>query len=358
MRYKNEVLVGLVVIVGLIIIVVGAFWLSGKPFGAQPLQVVALFREVGELRGGNALVYRGVQVGRVRTIELIPEGTGVLVTMDINPDVQLPPDPGVVLAPASLFGDWQAQLVSRGMYPDLEFTPTPDPGILPGTALPDISQLTAVAARIASDIESLAGRIEIAFTEETARNIARTVDNVQEISAQMTGFVDAQAVRFDEVARNVLSASANIERTTVRVDRVATQVEEAVAEGDIQGVLANVRDASESLRMLGLQMQDAGTGVPALMARADTTLVAVSGLIAGLGPATSEIGPIFVQAREAINTLNSVLARFEQGEGTLGRLLEDPALYEETQRAVATLRRILADIQENPGRYIGEVRIF
>jgi phospholipid/cholesterol/gamma-HCH transport system substrate-binding protein len=358
MRLKNEAMVGAVVLLGLLVIVFGAFWLSGRPWAEQQAQVVAIFREVGELRPGNPLVYRGVQVGRVRQIELVPSGTAVLVTMELRPDVQLPPDPGIVLAPQSLFGDWQAQLVSKQAFSDLEFTPSPDPGILPGTALPDISQLTAVAARIAGDIESLAGRIEIAFTEETARNIARTVENVQEISAQLGGFVDAQTVRFDEVARNALSASSNIERTTARVDRVATQVEEAVAQGDIQSILANARQASESLRDLGVQLQDATVGVPALIARADTTLIGISGMITGLGPTTAEIGPTIVQARESIATLQRILARVEEGEGTISRLLEDPALYEETQRAIATLRRILADIQENPGRYIGEVRIF
>jgi phospholipid/cholesterol/gamma-HCH transport system substrate-binding protein len=358
MRFKNEVLVGIVVLVGLIIIAGGAIWLSGRPWAQQQATVVAMFREVGELRQGNPLVYRGVPVGRVTRIELLSTGNAVLVTMEMSPDVQLPPDPGVVLAPQSLFGDWQAQLVSRQMYPELVFTPSSDPGILPGTTLPDISQLTAVAARIATDIETLAERIEIAFTEETARNIARTVDNVQEISAQLSGFVDAQTVRFDQVAQNVLSASNNIERTTARVDRVASQVEQAVDQGDIQAILTNARLASESLRMLGTQMQDVTTGVPALMARADTTLVAISGLITGLQPATAEAGTVFVEARNAMATLQRILAQVEQGEGTIGRLIEDPALYEETQRAITTLRRILADIQENPGRYIGQVRIF
>jgi phospholipid/cholesterol/gamma-HCH transport system substrate-binding protein len=358
MKFKNEVLVGVVVLLGIVLIVAGAFWLSGRPWAEQQATVVAVFREVGEVRQGNPLVYRGVPVGRVTAIELSPTGTVVLVTMQMRPDVQLPPDPGVVLAPQSLFGDWQAQLVSRQAHPELVFTASPDPAILPGTALPDISQLTAVAARIASDIESLASRIEIAFTEETARNIARTVDNVQEISAQLGGFVDQQTVRFDEVARNVLSASTNIERTTLRVDRVATQVEEAIDAGEIQVILANAREASESLRVLGQQLQDVTTGVPALIARADTTMVAVGGLITGLQPVTAEVGPVFVEARAAMATLQRVLAQIEQGEGTIGRLLEDPALFEETQRAITTLRRILADLQENPGRYIGEVRIF
>jgi hypothetical protein len=42
----------------------------------------------------------------------------------------------------------------------------------------------------------------------------------------------------------------------------------------------------------------------------------------------------------------------------MGRLLADPALYEETQRAIVTLRRLLADIQQNPAKYIGQLQVF
>ena len=57
-------------------------------------------------------------------------------------------------------------------------------------------------------------------------------------------------------------------------------------------------------------------------------------------------------------TLQRAAALIEQGNGTLGRLMADPALYEETQAAIATLRRILADLQANPAKYIGAVKVF
>ena len=50
--------------------------------------------------------------------------------------------------------------------------------------------------------------------------------------------------------------------------------------------------------------------------------------------------------------------RLESGEGTLGRLMEDPALYEETQAAISTLRRLMADMQANPAKYIGAFKLF
>lgn len=365
MKLKNEVIVGMVVVLSFVVLAIGAYWLSGRPFGREEQEIVAIFREVGQLRNGNPVVYRGVSVGRVTGIELSPAGDGVFVSMAVNPDVMLQPDAAVVLAPQSLFGDWQAQIASRQRFPELEFTVTTRPDVLPGASLPDISELTAVAARIAGDIQTLSTRVELAFTEETAIKIRETIENVQEVSEQLGGFVDQQTQVYQDVSGNVLAATANIRDATARVDRVVSEMEGSFQGGEIQQVLANVQAASQNLRDLSVQMQGATAGVPGLLGRADTTLISlglvtedVRVMVRGLQPQLAEIGPTIVEARAALATLQRAGERIEQGEGTLGRLLEDPALYEETQAAIATLRRLMADIQADPARYIRSVRVF
>jgi phospholipid/cholesterol/gamma-HCH transport system substrate-binding protein len=366
MRLKNEVMVGVVVVLAIILLVGSAFWLSGRRWGAEEMEITSIFVEVGELREGNPVKYRGVQVGRVQRISLSQRGEGVLVQLSVSSDITLPPDPAVLLAPASLFGDWQASIVSQSAYPELEFITTRAPGILPGSALPDITQLTAVGARIAGDIETLAGRVELAFTEETALKIRETIDNVQTMSEQLTGFVDQQTRTYAAVGQNVLSATENVQATAQRVDRVVGEVEGAFQEGgEVRLILANARQASENLQQLSTQLQGATEGIPGLVARVDTTLTSISSVASGIGglvtslePQIQEVGPTIAEAREALVTLRRAATRIEEGEGTLGRLIEDPALYEETQAAIATLRRVLADLQANPARYIGEVRIF
>lgn len=360
MRLKNEVTVGIVVVLALILLVIGAFWLSGKPWREPQVELVAIFDEAGELREGNPVKFRGVQVGRITELALSPGGEGVLVSMEVNPDLQLPPQPAVVLAPASLFGDWQASIISMPDQPDLQFTRASEPGLLPGASLPDITELTAVGARIAEDLELLANRVELAFTEETAIKIRETVDNVQDASEQFSGFVEQQTVAYEAVSQNMLAATRNIADATETVNRVAAGVEQEVPQ-----IVANARMASESLRELSESLQAATAGVPGLVARADTTLAGademlanVSRLVEQLEPAVAEVAPTIEEARLATASLQSLLAGIERGEGTLGRLASDPALYEELQASIATLRRVLADLQANPGRYIGEFRIF
>jgi phospholipid/cholesterol/gamma-HCH transport system substrate-binding protein len=365
MRLKNEVVVGMVVVLGIVVLVVSSYWLSGRPWARAEQEIVAIFREVGQLRPGNPVVYRGVAVGRVTAIELSSDGRGVYVNMAVDPDIVLQPDAAVVLSPQSLFGDWQAQIASRQRFPELEFTFTTRPEVLPGAALPDISELTAVAARIAGDIQTLSQRVELAFTEETAIKIRETIENVQEISEQLTGFVGQQTRVYQDVSTNVLAATGSIRQATQRVERVVGDLEGSLQGGEIQQVLTNVRLASENLRDLSVQMQGATAGVPGLLARADTALIGFGAIsrdvqitLQGIQPQIAEIGPTIVQARAALATLQQAAERLEQGNGTLGRLMEDPALYEETQAAIATLRRLMADVQANPARYIRNVRVF
>lgn len=363
MKLKNEVMVGMVVVVGIIIAVIGAFWLSGKPFGEEQAEIRAVFSEVGELSPGNPVKFRGVRIGRITEIEVDPSGLGVVVTMEVDPDSGLPPDAGVLLAPASLFGDWQAEIVSTDDFAELQFTQGNPPEVLPGATLPDITELTAVGSRIAEDLETLSERFELAFTEETALEIRRMVENASVMVEQMTGFVDQQTQTYRDVSQNVLVATEEVAVTTARLGQVATNVEAAFNQGGrVDQILSNAQQASSNLQQLSVQLASTVEGVPGMVARADTTVAALgelatsaSVLLDTLEPQIQELGPAISEARVTLATLQRAAAGIEQGDGTLGRMLHDPALYEEMQATITTLRRLLADVQANPGRFIGEI---
>ena len=51
-------------------------------------------------------------------------------------------------------------------------------------------------------------------------------------------------------------------------------------------------------------------------------------------------------------SLQSVSGKIDRGQGTLGQLVNDPRLYEDTKVTVAELRALIADIKKNPKKYI------
>lgn len=56
-------------------------------------------------------------------------------------------------------------------------------------------------------------------------------------------------------------------------------------------------------------------------------------------------------------SLDQLVVQMRQGDGSVGKLLRDPALYDRTQGALAELEALLRDIRKNPKRYIN-VKVF
>ena len=321
---RSEVLVGSVVLIGLLIVVFGTFWLQGLKLGSEETMIRARFQEVGQIMKGHAVRLRGVPIGRVESIDLEERGTGVIVTMSIDAEVRLPEDPVVLLSPESMFGDWQAQIYPRSTFPQYAYAEAPDPQILPGYSLPDISRLTAVADQIATNLAQLTDRFELAFTEETAANVREAIENIQRVSGQLTGLIEREQKNADEVAAGLQTTSESLGAAAETARRAFAQLEAAVGDGRLTAIVANVERTT---------------------AQADT-------LAAALLVASRQIQTTAVSADSALRAVGNIAARIERGEGTLGRLVRDSTLYFRMTETSAELERLMHDFRANPRKYI------
>ncbi|WP_373060940.1 ABC transporter permease [Gemmatimonas sp.] len=59
----------------------------------------------------------------------------------------------------------------------------------------------------------------------------------------------------------------------------------------------------------------------------------------------------------AVAKADSVFAKVNSGRGTLGMMVNDPALYQRSYSLVRELRSLVADVKKNPKRYF-HVRVF
>ncbi len=66
---------------------------------------------------------------------------------------------------------------------------------------------------------------------------------------------------------------------------------------------------------------------------------------------------LFEQMSEALVRINALAKKLEDGDGTLGKALNDKTLYLDASHAVAELDSLLKDLRRNPQRYL-KVEIF
>ncbi|MEX1182903.1 MAG: MlaD family protein [Gemmatimonadota bacterium] len=321
---RNEIVVGLVLISGILLLVFGTIWMKGMRLGEEEAELRARFSEVGQLLTGSSVKFRGVPIGRVEDIQLEQSGGAVIVTMRVDASVRLPAESVVLLAPESMFGDWQAEIAARASFPDYAYTESLDPQVLPGYSLPDMSRLTAVADQIATNLATISDRVELAFTEETALNISEAIENIQGVSAQLSSLVGRQAVALEGVAEDLERTSEAAGQAALTMQRAFAEVENAIAGGKLTTIVENVERTSASTDSL-VQI-----------------LVATS----------RELRRTAGSADSTFRHVSNIAAAVERGEGSIGRLLQDTMLYTSLVETNAEVQALLSDIRLNPRRYI------
>jgi phospholipid/cholesterol/gamma-HCH transport system substrate-binding protein len=324
MTRGKEVLVGVVIVLGVVVALVGTLWLQDASFGRGTREVEALFLEVGQLMNGNSVKLRGVTIGRVLQIAVEPDGKAVRVRMSIRDDVALPDDPAALVAPESLFGDWQAEIVPRSAYSQFDFYPAPDPTALAGYALPDISRLTAAADQISKDLSSLSTRVEEAFTDETAQNLALAINNIEEVSQRLRDLVEVQASAFSNLASEVETAAVELGGAARTANLTFQRAEEILGAPTTDSLLLDARATLANLKDLSGELGTTNQRAQGLLLRADSTFA----------------------------RLDRMSAQVEAGEGALGALMGDKALVARAQAVLEQIDVLLKDLRENPQRYV------
>lgn len=334
MKRTNDFIVGLTIVAATVIIIASILWVKQSDIGRERRTVVARFRDVGNVKVGANVVLRGVRSGRIEGLELAPNGW-VEMRMRIDPAVELPPNPVVLLNESSLFGEWQATILGRDGLPRDENVARQiaeaDRGgdRLPGATLPDIAQLTAVAGRIAGDVASVAERVEIAFDERAARELRASIRNFSDMSASLAQTVKDESKHVQTMSSEVNKGVDYLVAASQDIKAISARFDSSTARGEVTQIVSDAAAAARELR------------------ETSRRLLEISGT---LGRSEERI-------HRFVANSDSVMAKINRGEGSLGLLVNDPSLYRSADSALRELQSLIADMKRNPKKYVN-VRVF
>ena len=328
MKRRREFVVGVTVVAAVLAVTAGALWLSQTSLKRDQVVRSARFREVGGLKPGAPVTLRGVKVGRVTAIRLAAD-EWVQVDMEFDRSAELPPDPAVVAASSSLFGEWRANILGlaeqqddRELLATLEQARAAGGEAWPGATLPDIGELTQQASRIAGDVANVTKRLEGVLDTSAVKELKASIQDLSQISRRLSGFARSQTQRLDTVGENISLGSTAFVRTVARLDS-------ATAGGIVPEVAGNTRMALADLRKAAADLREV----------------------------TEAAAQNKVSMIQALQSADSILKRIERGQGTLGMLASDTMLYREATLTFQEARALIADIRNNPKKYL-KVSVF
>lgn len=155
---------------------------------------------------------------------------------------------------------------------------------------------------------------------------------------------------------NFSGISTNLDSTLRSADSLMVNLTKVIQDDTNEGLKATIAELNRTLssyRSLSYSIQgmikDNDAKVASILDNFETT----SGNIAELSEELKamELNSTIASFEATLNSLNSVLAKIDNGEGSLGKLINDDTLYTNLEAASKEMEELLRDIKLHPKRY-------
>ena len=296
---KREVKIGIFAVAMLIAAWAGIRFLKGFDIFSRNAVYYASYDQVNGVESASPIMMRGVKIGTVTGISFDPQRSdNVVLQFTIRRQFRIPTDSEAKIFSNGLMGGKAIEIIYGQADTYLEKGDT----------------LRSIRER---DLMDVAGSELDFFKQELSRvvnDLSRTLGNVNRL-------LEANA--------------ANVDGTMQHLN-------------DLSG------DMAEIVRTEKLHMQQAVEGLARFSTALGECAPQIDSVVGNLNRISGELADADFAGRlsEAVSRVNALLAEAQTGEGTLGKLIGDPALYDSLTVASGNLASLLADLQQYPGRYV------
>lgn len=288
MKKRDDVLVGLVMAVAIIIAIVGSLWLARGGL-SKGYALYAKFPWSSGLKQGQPVLLAGVNVGYVDGVELRQDGT-VLTTFRVGKEYKVPQGTVATVIANGIFGDMAIALTPKGPNPR---SIPPNDTVPVGPSGPGIAELTSKADSIATSVNQMTTALQKELIASGGvTDLRKTISGMNQLVAQFS-------VIAAEQNRQLSATFASLRRATSGVDSAK-----------VDSTVKNVRAATANLATLSDDL------------------------------------------KRTSSKLDSIVAKVDNGTGTVAKALNDPGAYNDIRSLIAHMDSLIVDVKRNPKRYI------
>ena len=300
---------------GLLIFVLTGFFLIGIMY-VQDISLkksnysfTVIFANVQGLNEGDDVNMLGKRIGKVSRAKIIGQKIAVELSIDNSFAFKIPVDSKIEVKSEGLMGSKYVS-INPGVN-DKKY-------ILAGETVEgqreyDFSEITPGIVPITQDLGVFARRLKATLGEDEKDRIRNTISNIESLTFELDGFIKGY--------RDILSKPEreNLKDIVANLKTTSESIKEKV-ENDLSEILTgfkNISDQSEGLK------------------EAITNLKSSS---------------------ESLNSsskkFESILDKIDSGEGTLGKMVNNPGLYDNMNELSQDGRELLKDFKDNPTKYM------
>lgn len=310
MRLTREAKLGLTAIIAIIIFVWGLNFLKARSLFNKNLTFYGVYSQVDGLKISSSVLYRGYTVGQVRSINFVGKHyEQVLVEFSVTNEIQIPNNTIAAITSVDLMGSKAIDLIPGNSIiyakDDDTLTTRVDLGIMQQVN-EQIAPLKLKAENILSSLDTILTSIQGILDGKVdgehkggIGSVNRTLDNIEQLTHNLNILVADETKNIATIIENINSVTTNLKDNNTHITQT----------------LSNVAEISDSLKAANMK----------------ATLQRVNHILA---------------------SIDTMTMRLNNGEGTMGKILNKEELYYDLTAISENLNKILIDLQNNPKKYI------
>ncbi len=320
---KKETKIGILAVLALVGFIWGYKFLKGQNLFSSAQVFYAVYSNVDNLPTSSPVLINGLEVGMV-TKQYLDENhpDRIIIEFDVLKEIQVPKNTVAVMQTTSFMGGKSINLLFKGVCSDDcaqsgDTLASGTAGLLETMLPPELVKDYVVVLRenVGGLMDSVGVRLQGDDTQagRTLNDLSETIKNLKAI----TGKVD---ILVDGVSRGLIGTSNNLNNVSNNLKENNEQ---------ITAILSNANAITEDLRKaeLGKTVDGANSALVSLQESLD-------------------------EVKKAALSLESIMAKINNGDGTMGKLIQDPTLYTNLERTSKNLDLLLQDLRLNPKRYV------
>lgn len=310
MKFSKEFRIGFLFILATAVLVWGFSFLKNKNILYKEKVLIAVYQNVNGLNASNPVFINGVKVGQVGKVYFNPSLNGdIIVELVFTDKFPVPKNSTAKIFSVDLMGSKGIEIL-LGTGPVIavngDTLQTDVETSLKDAVNQQILPLKLKAEDLLGSIDTMVIAVQSIFNKQaledlnaSIKSIRHTFTNLESTTQNLDTLVILQSGRLSSIMYNIDMITRNLNSNSSEINRVL-------------GNLASVSDT---------------------LARAN-----ISGVIQKINKTFTDLG--------------NIMSRVDKGQGTLGLLINDDKLYNDLQKSVSELNKLLEDIRVNPKRYV------
>ena len=305
--FSKELIIGLCVIIALVILFFGINYLKGINLFKPANFYVVEYENVGGLETAAAVTIDGYKVGQVRDIEFNYDHPGkIKVTLALNENLKVPEDSRAVIESSLLGGP--SIVIHLGTSKKM----IPVGGVIQGGVSSDL--MSTVSDEIMPKVTQI-----LPTLDSLLLNLNSTAANINQLSGHPA--LTTSVNRLDEITANIATLSGDMRKALG---------------GSMPAILNNASSVTANLDAMSRNLAELSNNLKNIPV--DATM--------------ADLNVIMGNLKDLTANLQTLSHNLNNPDGTVGKLMNDPQIYDNLTRVTADIDSLIVDIKRNPKRYI------